>query len=296
MRILSLFFLFISYANAANDTYYIFQKDIEYTQQNFSVKGIKKTYDIATHFYNNKSKKLMITIHGLTDNCGYMKFIHQTVWSKGYSILCIELPGHGLSSGARADIDRIESYGNILPVILAKFQNKYESISFLAHSTGALCFLIYKLNGQGNPFNKIILLSPLIRSKHWTLTKIALPIFSLFTSTLPRRSKEDVQYQIFNTIQKVDPHYLSRINLAWVKKLKIWNESLEQIDKKFNDKVHFFFAENDEVIDNEFNILRYQELFPNGQFNTIKGAYHHLDLDPPILKTSFYQELKKALE
>lgn len=296
MRIISLFFLFSYHLFAANDSYYLFQQDLEYTQENFEVKGIKETYDIATHFYKNKSKKLLITVHGYADNCGYMKLIHQKIWKKGYSILCLELPGHGLSSGKRAHIDDMKSYGKILPVILAKYSKEFEKISFLSHSTGALTYLNYRVDKGSYDFEKIILISPLIRSRLWKFTKLFHPVLTLFTQTIPRRSKISAHYKTFNQISKHDPHYISSINLLWFKSLMKWNEEIVNTKKTLSNEIFLYFAENDEVIDTEYNMKTYLRLFPNAKAKIIKGAHHHIDLDPPQVSDIFYRELDSLLE
>lgn len=282
---------------AANDSYYMFKDKIEYTQEVLDLKGVTKDYTLASHFYKYpESKKLMITIHGYADNCGYMKFIHQFLWNKGFSILCIELPGHGLSSGDRATIDSFDTYEKIISLIPKKYFNAYKTVNFLAHSTGTVSLLMHLQAKKKNPFSKTILLSPLVRSKYWYPSTLALPLLKFFTDTIPRSDKSEPKHHMYRDMIKNDPHAITRISLDWFSKLRMWNKKISKYKLKYDDELFVIFSEDDEVIDITYNMKFYKEYFPKADFTLIKNATHHMDYSHSEVQKIFYKKLDQILK
>jgi len=296
MKLSLLVCLLISSVFAADDSFYRFQDQLNYTQEKFLIYGQKSSYSLTTHFYKNSSTKLMIEIHGYLDNCGYMKYINQYLWKKEYSILCIELPGHGLSSGKKADIDSFKTYEKIIESIPIKYFTQFSEVSFLAHSTGTTPLLMHVMNNHSHPFKHVILLAPLIRTVLWYPAIIFHSVAKYAINTVPRRSKDADKHKKFLEIANIDPHYIDFNSLHWFSELRTWNNELEEFDKKIQTQINVIFSGEDEVVDTDYNMMFYAEHFPNARIHYMSRAMHHMDLDSNEIQREFFLILDKILK
>lgn len=280
-------------------SYYQFSEKVNVEKESYNLAGKDDSYRLSTYLYKqNNEDKIFILFHGYVDNCGYMKHISSFLWQKGYSILCVELPGHGGSSGERAQVDSFQTYGHILHRIVSPLKEKYKEVNILAHSTGAVVFLEgLFISNSFSDLKKVILLSPLIRTKHWTIAKIGHVLLQPFIEKIPRRNKDNPIYRRFNLIAKQDPHYIDQISLLWFSQLRTWYSlRIENNSKNFQQAPYVLFGSEDEVIDVEFNRDFYKKSFPNAKIFTIEGAHHHLDFEEEKLDQEFYQILDQILE
>src|SRR5699024_4012803 len=89
------------------------------------------------------------------------------------AVLAYDLPGHGLSSGPRAEIDDFRTYREVLEQCLAQARHHLPGPwHVIAQSTGGAIVMDYLLHhgfDDGNsPFRQIILLAPLVRPYKWS--------------------------------------------------------------------------------------------------------------------------------
>ncbi len=111
----------------------------------------------------------------------------QYLCQQGFAVIAFDLPGHGISSGDRADIDSFENYGNAAAALVDFVQQKKDVFLeqgltaaqalpqpwyAVGHSTGGATFMIFaeqKRRQQAElPFRAYALLSPLVRPVFWT--------------------------------------------------------------------------------------------------------------------------------
>lgn len=278
------------YGNAYSQiSHYALSEITSYQLSHRVIKGKTKQFKIANHFYKNKNTKLYVSVHGYLESCGYIKHINSFLIKNNYDVLCIDLPGLGESSGSRAQIDDFETYGHVLDQVdFTTLRTGYSEINFIGHSTGALTYLNYRRRSKESPFNKVILLAPLIRSRVWYPSVFGHFFAKYFIDTLKRKPKKSV---IFNQIKKSDPNYFGYMSLSWFGKLIEWNDLIKEKDMKFkSDKIFALFGEKDEVIDTDYNRKYYGEHFKMVS-KTIKNAHHHIDHDELSIRQEFYQTL-----
>lgn len=111
-------------------------------------------------FNNNKSKSLVIMIHGFGMDChenGNFDKLSNKLLKMGYDTIRIDLIGHGKSEGTSEDLT--VTYGiQILNEIIEGIKEKYEEINLIGNSFGGAIVTMY----QGININKKVLWSPLL--------------------------------------------------------------------------------------------------------------------------------------
>jgi lysophospholipase len=265
-------------------------------QQNFLK---TKSYQVATHYWSSpNNSKLFITAHGYLDNCLYLQKLHKIMLVGGYDILCYDLPGHGISSGSRADIDNFYSYKDAAKAVIDNRPTGYSKVSFMAHSTGAVGVTQLLLDPKWtSPFDHVFLISPLVRSYLWGLSAWAygtpLPNFIERLPTV--RPKLNAEYQ---RIYDNDPFSVTSIPVNWFGELVKWNESLEKKNSLNNSqKISVIFGEKDTVIDMGYSRGVYLKKFPQIEYRLIEGAGHVPYYDKKkIVRGSFFRSFFMMLD
>ncbi|KAK9509469.1 hypothetical protein O3M35_006780 [Rhynocoris fuscipes] len=99
---------------------------------------------VAGKWWGNKSIQPILAIHGWLDNAGSFDLFAKEL-PENFSLLAIDVPGHGLSS----HLPPFQTYGVFCTASLIKRIKKYydfNSLSLLGHSGGsAICFLYSSL-------------------------------------------------------------------------------------------------------------------------------------------------------
>ena len=279
--------------NAGTSEHYDFTDKREYSLDLENTPTLP--FNIAHHNYlSPDARELFISIHGYLDNCGYMKDTHNFLFSKGYDVICLDLPGHGLSSGAKAEIEDFNQYGDLFKTLSIDFlKQRYDKIHFISHSTGTIAYVEAIRNKLNiDYFDKVIFVTPLGRNRGWKTSMILHTLVGSFIRRIPRRSSNQVR---FNEIKETDPNYINFTTTEWVSALRKWDDEIQSVSKISKKKISIIFAEKDSVVDNNYTKRLYQRLFPAADVKTIKGASHHPDLDPKIVSDRFYHAISTVL-
>ena len=294
---LLIFIIFISRTLMANDALPFYQVNgaKTYEQEKIYIEGIKNSYQVATHFYSNGNSELVYFSHGYLDNCGYTKPYIRLFLENGYDVFCSELPGHGLSTGSRGDIDDFNSYKGVVHEVLRFLPSHYSKYHFVGHSTGNFGMMTYLLDGNKNPFDNIIMAAPLVRSYLWDLSRLGINLFGRFIKKLPRR---DVIGDIpeYLELKKLDPAYIEKVPTHWAKELMDWNKNYSYQSQSSDVPIKLIFANKDTVIDWKYNRKFFQDHFPNNSIYVIKGSGHILHYEIETIKTEFFRELLSSLK
>lgn len=257
--------------------------------------SIDSPFKIAIHKYRSEKleKELFISIHGYLDNCGYFQDLHRQLFAKNFDVFCMDLPGHGLSSGVVADIENFEQYGDMLKLLdYDVLKKQYTKIHFIAHSTGAVSYLEYRKEFKA-PFDKVIFIAPLVRSKHWRKSMLLHTIARRFIKRVPRRTNGTPR---FLELKAMDKHYIDHTTATWITALKKWEKKIKDYTNTFEDNIHLIYGEKDNIIINDYSQEVYSRIFSKAKFYEIGGASHHMDLDPPEVSKLFYDKLDEIIQ
>lgn len=236
---------------------------------------------IATHYWRlNEAKGTVFVVHGLFDHVGLYQPAVRYLLDQGYSVVAIDLPGHGLSDGEATVIDSFDSYAAVLADCVRYFKPRMQGPAYgLGQSTGGAvilnhCFLAAQRGRQ--PYEGLILLAPLVRSARWPWLNVAYTLFSPFTSTITRSFVVNSHDETFNHFLATDDILQARhLSVRWVAAMRKWANSFEQ-QKPLNIPALLVQGDGDRVVDWRYNVPAIKAKVRNIQCVEIKNAKHHL--------------------
>ncbi|SDH42433.1 Lysophospholipase, alpha-beta hydrolase superfamily [Alteribacillus persepolensis] len=234
----------------------------------------------------------ILFIHGLFDHTGTNAPFIKHLLDKGYQVAAFDLPGHGLSGGERFQISSFQEYQSALQTVMGKLKDwGVSNMHAVGHSTGGAVLAEYVLtNTSSSPFQKVGLISPLIRSNQWWISKSFTPIISLFRKQLPRKFRMNAGNKEFMQKIKNDPLQGKIISLEWVQAMFEWEKQLTQHHPVDKD-ILIIQGTNDQTVDWKHNMKAYAALFPNSKRLLVDEGNHHLINEKMEKRSLVYQLL-----
>ncbi len=250
-------------------------------------------FEIAAHvFIPPDAEKTAFLYHGFYDHAGLFKHAIKYCLDRHYAVVVYDLPGHGLSSGKRAEIDRFDQYLQVLYdafYAVAQFDLPKSKIA-LAQSTGGAILMTYLLQG-GNAFDKVVLLAPLVRPKGWRWGKPLHQLIGRVIPSLPRRWAEnsgDAEFCAW--LREVDVLQCKVLPMSWVNALKLWEPAFHRLPSSLKS-VLVVQGDADDTVDWRFNLPVIREHFPNAVFCHLSGARHHLVNESEAIRARIWSQV-----
>ena len=106
------------------------------------------------------SGKTIVCIHGLCCDARIFQYLAQDLTSRGFSVISIDLFGHGMSDGKKGDPNFDDCLDSLYEIIFKIKQ--YSKVYLLSHSIGCTYSLWY-LQRYENTLDGLILLAPYVR-------------------------------------------------------------------------------------------------------------------------------------
>lgn len=218
-------------------------------------------------------------VHGLFDHVGlYLKVIHSLL-QQGYDVFALDMPGHGLSEGASAEIGNFSEYVDVLELAFDKIyaEDVNTKLYLLGQSTGAAGIAHYLLTGKRKTQIKgAVFLAPLLRPVNWWYVNGTWMLLHRFLDSVPRRFAANSNDQEFlEFLANRDPLQPQAISVRWVSALRKWVKRFSTLPKS-DTRVLMLQGDEDGTVDWRYNLPRYQKQFPNNQTKMLPGAKHHL--------------------
>jgi len=189
------------------------------------------------------------------------------------------LPGHGLSEGERGVITDFKEYVSCFELFLDTLNIDDSSIpkSVIAHSTGCTILIEYLKVVMNNPFKKIVLAAPLIRSAHWNWTLFGLHFVKFFEKNgfLKRKFRANSRDREYLKFRANDPLQPRQVSLQWLRALISWNRSVLTYPP-FEFPVSIIQGDQDITVEWRYNLPVVKRLFPRHDLKIIQGANHQL--------------------
>ena len=237
---------------------------------------------IATHYWRlNEAKGTVFVVHGLFDHVGLFQAAVRYLLDQGFSVVALDLPGHGLSDGEPTVVDSFNSYADIVDECVAYFESRMQGPAYgLGQSTGSAvvlnqCFRA-KLRGKPAPYKAIILLAPLVRPARWFWVNMAYRLLGPILRSISRNFVTNSHDETFNHFLATGDILQSRyLSTRWVKAMRQWVLNFErQPDLDMPSLIVQGTA--DKVVDWRFNLPAIQGKLKQCQLCEIDGAMHHL--------------------
>jgi alpha-beta hydrolase superfamily lysophospholipase len=239
---------------------------------------------IATHFWRLPGAKgTVFVVHGLFDHVGLFQPLINHLLAQQYSVVAMDLPGHGLSDGAPTVIRSFADYGAVLEDTFKYFRWQLPEgpVYGLGQSTGAAVFMAFVFacarRGEAEPFARLVFYGPLVRPRAWYWGKYAYRWVGRFIRKLTRDfsapNSHDATFH--NFLRSYDPLQARSLSIEWIGALHEW---VEGFDTQPRVDTHLLIVQGtaDRVVDWQYNLPVIQRHFPRSQVNLIEGAMHHL--------------------
>jgi alpha-beta hydrolase superfamily lysophospholipase len=160
-----------------------------------------------------------VSVPRFYDHTGLYRHVIEWALDQGFAVIACDLPGHGLSSGARASI--VISLSIRTPCRRCsprRFADLPQPWHLCGQSTGGAIVVDHVLNhGEGSPAQgQVILLAPLVRPRAWGWSQLSYYLLRPFVQGIARRFSENSNDPDFLPFLQADPLQPKRLPTAWV--------------------------------------------------------------------------------
>lgn len=268
---------------------------LEHRLGSFSAAG----YQIAAQLWApDEPRGTLLLLHGYYDHMGLYRHVVDWALTLNLAVLACDLPGHGLSSGARASIDDFAEYQQVL---LGLFEQAAElglpqPWHLCGQSTGGAILLDYLLTGEPRPeLGQSILLAPLVRPRAWAWSKLSYRLLRPFVREIPRRfSENSSDAQFIDFVHNLDPLQPRNLPTAWVGALAQWVPRIEAAAHSVHSPL-IVQGEADMTVDWRHNLEVLQDKFSQPQILRLPEARHHLANESEALRRHYFDFLRERL-
>jgi len=262
-------------------------------------------YQLATHIYKQANAKgTALLVHGYYDHVGIYGSLIEFCLQQGLNVVAYDLPGHGLSSGDRAEIASFNEYDEVFDGMVKQCQQylaaEASPLYVFGQSTGAAIIVNYLLTRNiqqhNSPFAGISLFAPLIRPCNWGRAKIIHFLLQPFMKQVKRnfgQNSDDIEFLRF--IAEQDPLQPLSLSVKWVGALKKWIEMIE-LSEPSDLAINIVQGEWDETVEWRHNIPLLLQKFPQRQLLLMEEGRHHLVNESLEKRTQAYSWLQQQLK
>lgn len=174
------------------------------------------------------AKGTVFILHGYLDHSGLYRHLIRDCLEHGYAVFIFDLPGHGLSSGARVNIPDFSHYQLVLNEALAQYGAELPQPFYgVGQSTGAAILMDHVLTARAHglkpAFCKLLLLAPLLRPVQWSQIRFGYWLIHRFKKSVPRvfrKNSSDEEFLHF--VHHHDPLQDVVVPMGWIGALKRW--------------------------------------------------------------------------
>ncbi len=242
---------------------------------------------IATFYWRlSEAKGTIFLIHGLFDHVGLYQPAVRYFLERGFSVVAIDLPGHGLSDGEPTVINSFDSYGDVLANTLAYFRSRMQGPAYaVGQSTGAAvilnhCFRAKKAK-RVPPYAGIILLAPLVRPARWRSIQIVLTLFGRMLRSIRRTFSSNSHDEGFSSfLSQGDILQSRRLSVRWIRAMREWVLTFEE-RPSLDVPACIAQGSKDSVVDWRYNLPKLEEKLKNVSVCMVEDGMHHLVNESP---------------
>lgn len=240
-----------------------------------------------------------IIVHGYYDHLGLYRHLLELLLEENLQVVMWDLPGHGLSSGERADIEDFAEYGQCLRQLQQRLTD--EGLTNgpwlgLGQSTGASILATDALSqGDNDHWLGLVLLAPLVRPWNWTRSAWVHSIVGPFVSSVPRRFRPNSNDTDFTTfLREQDPLQPLRLPTGWVTAMRRWMPQLMELPSSQLPAL-IIQGDNDLTVDGPWNLTVLEGKFPNATIHRHPEARHHLVNEIEPIRRELFEQVRQFI-
>jgi lysophospholipase len=270
------------------------ERPVDHRLGTFSVTGADdNVFQVVCQYFSlpqARHRGTAFLLHGYFDHVGLYGHLIRHCLELGLSVVIFDQPGHGLSSGVPASIDSFARYVSGLDTCLqlADAQQLAKPWYMIGQSTGA-AVLMDALQQQTVPLlydaRRFILLAPLLRPRHWPVTRLQFAVLRHFLSSTRRvfvDNSHDREFLEF--LKNHDALQCQVIPIDWI-------QAMIDYQRRFyrapigRESLHVIQGTDDGTVDWQFNLDQIVAKFPESRTYMVAGARHHL-----VNESEYYRE------
>ncbi|ROM47737.1 alpha/beta hydrolase [Pseudomonas poae] len=241
----------------------------------------------------------MFMFHGFYDHMGLYRHVVDWALDRGFVVIACDLPGHGLSSGARASIDDFAVYQAVVQALFAQAQALQlpQPWHLFGQSTGGAVVVDHLLNhGLDSPAQgQTFLLSPLVRPRAWGWSQVSYYLLRPFVKGIARRFSENTNDPDFKPFLEADPLQPRQLPTAWVGALARWIKRIEAAPRSPRRPL-IVQGEEDMTVDWRHNLQVLQGKFDRPEVLMLPRGRHHLANEIPEIRRQYFSFLTDHLK
>jgi len=214
-------------------------------------------------------------LHGYLDHSGLLSGAIRRLLDLGFEVVTFDQPGHGFSSGDRANIESFQHYVDSLAVVHDYYADQPGPHVVMGHSLGGAISMTYMLK-HPHAFSKAVLVAPLFRPKGWRLIRSLHMLGRSFIKGQPRlwrNNTRDADFRQF--IRTVDPLSPRFIPIEWIGAMFKWIREFRTLDR-VDTRVLVVQGTDDGTVDWRGNMPMIRRKFPDVKIHLINEGKHQL--------------------
>lgn len=259
------------------------------------------THTIAAHLWTPRDAAgSAVVIHGYYDHVGLYGHLIRFLLDRRLAVLSFDLPGHGLSSGPPATIETFDHYVAAFDACFRAFDAHLPRPRHLfGQSTGGAIamewLLANELTRATAPFDKIVLLAPLVRPYLWPLNRIVYEIARRAIAERPRSFAFNADNREFvEFLRDRDPLQARTLPVQWVTAMQAWRKRFERYQP--TDLAPLVVQGHaDRTVDRRYNVRVIERLFRPRVFY-VPEARHHLVNESPAVRARIFDAIAVELD
>lgn len=235
-----------------------------------------------------------VVCHGYYDHVGLYGYLIEFLLEQSLTVVTFDQPGHGLSSGERANIGSFDEYVQVLSDVIIHHQTSLPGPWYIiGQSMGGAITMEYLARSSDHDFKEVILLAPLIRPANWQLAKWAYYLAKYTIRERPRNITSNAENPEFLELQRRDPLAPMVLPVQWVTAMAAWFKTFEaRGELPFEPLVVQGHA--DETVDWQHN-MNVLSAMTRPTYLEIPEARHHLVNESALIRQQIFDWLQPRL-
>ncbi|ALM50986.1 alpha/beta hydrolase [Halomonas huangheensis] len=240
-----------------------------------------------------------IIVHGYYDHMGLYRHLLELLLEENLQVVMWDLPGHGLSSGERADIKDFAEYGQCLRQLQQRLCDDGLAKGpwlGVGQSTGASILATDALShADDGHWCGLVLLAPLVRPWNWARSAWVHSIVGPFVSSVPRRFRPNSNDADFTTfLRERDPLQPLRLPTGWVTAMRRWMPQLMELPPSLLPTL-ILQGDEDLTVDGPWNLAVLEGKFPRATIHRHSEARHHLVNEIEPIRRELFEQIRQFI-
>jgi alpha-beta hydrolase superfamily lysophospholipase len=244
------------------------------------------------------ARATLFLVHGFYDHVGLYRHVIEWALARGFAVIACDLPGHGLSSGARASIGDFAEYQAVLDRLFVEARQLRlpQPWHLCGQSMGGAIVVDHLLHaGADSPAQgRAILLAPLVRPRAWGWSHLSYRLLKPFVDGIPRRFSENTHDPDFMPFLQADPLQPRRLPTAWVGALVPWIKRIEAAPASARSPL-IVQGGQDTTVDWQHNLRILRGKFHEPKVLLLPTARHHLANESVDIRQAYFTFLDTHL-